>query len=177
LPFRQNLKQRPWQTSPLLARHCAHGLAFALRPPGDSAFLEITKDALLCRIVEGDPGGQCGHHKYRDRVSGDDEIGVRPEIHVASANSCACSNRMLRTRRRRISLRMLANRRVTNSSVKGNAMIRSGASNDGSIVGPPMRNTEAGWCSVFHQSTENLMIGRLTAPTRDRIAAARASRP
>ena len=41
-------------------------------------------------------------------------------------------------------------------------MTRSGQSIDGSIVGPPGRNTEAGWCSVFHQSTENLMIGRLT---------------
>ena len=39
-----------------------------------------------------------------------------------------------------------------------------------------MRNTEAGWCSVFHQSTENLMIGRLIAPTSVRIAAARAAR-
>ena len=30
----------------------------------------------------------------------------------------------------------------------------------GSIVEPPRRNTEAPWCSVFHQSTENLMIGK-----------------
>ena len=44
------------------------------------------------------------------------------------------------------------------------------------MVGPPRRNTEAGWCSVFHQSTENLMIGRLIAPTSVRIAAARAAR-
>ena len=77
-------------------------------PPGDSAFLEITKDALQCRIIERDPGDQRGHHEYRDRIGSDDEIGVRPEIHVASANSCACSKHMLRTRRRRISLRMLA---------------------------------------------------------------------
>src|SRR5262245_42545913 len=91
-----------------LTRHCAHGLALAVRPTGDSAFLEVTKDALLCRIVERDPGGQCGHHKYRDRIGGEDEIGVRAEIHVASTNSWACSNRILRTRRRRISLRMLA---------------------------------------------------------------------
>ncbi len=33
------------------------------------------------------------------------------------------------------------------------------------MVGPSMRNTEAGWCSVFHQSTENLMIGILMKPT------------
>ena len=34
----------------------------------------------------------------------------------------------------------------------------------------------AGWWSVFHQSTENLMIGRLTTPTSARIEAARAPR-
>ena len=45
------------------------------------------------------------------------------------------------------------------------------------MVGPPRRNTEAGWCSVFHQSTENLMIGMLMKPTRVRTAAARAARP
>ena len=39
-----------------------------------------------------------------------------------------------------------------------------------------MRRIEAGWCSVDHQFTENLMIGRLTAPTRVRIATARAAR-
>src|SRR5687768_18541232 len=43
-----------------------------------------------------------------------------------------------------------------------------------SIVGPSSRNTEAGWCSVFHQSTENLMIGMLTNPTSVITAAARA---
>ena len=45
-----------------------------------------------------------------------------------------------------------------------------------SIAGPPGRRIDAGWCRVFHQSTENLMIGRLTEPTRQRIAAARAPR-
>ncbi len=29
------------------------------------------------------------------------------------------------------------------------------------MVGPPRRMMLAGWCSVFHQSTENLMIGML----------------
>ena len=41
------------------------------------------------------------------------------------------------------------------------------------IVGPPMRSTEAGWCSVFHQSTENLITGRLIRPTMARTAAER----
>jgi hypothetical protein len=39
-----------------------------------------------------------------------------------------------------------------------------------------MRNTEAGWCKVFHQSTEYLMIGMSMAPTSVMIAAMRAPR-
>jgi len=84
---------------------------------------------------------------------------------------------MLRIRRLKISLRMTARCNAMKSNVNASAMISSGVSNDGSMVDPPMRKTEAGWCSVFHQSTENLIIGRLTAPTSDRIAAARAPRP
>ena len=44
------------------------------------------------------------------------------------------------------------------------------------MVGPSSLNTDAGWWSVFHQSTENLMIGMLIAPTSVMIAAARAER-
>ncbi len=44
------------------------------------------------------------------------------------------------------------------------------------MVGPPIRRIEAGWWSVDHQFTENLMIGRFTAPTRVRIATVRAAR-
>ena len=44
---------------------------------------------------------------------------------------------------------------------------------DSDMVGAPVRLIEAGWCSVFHQSTLNLMIGRLTTPTSARIAPAR----
>ena len=57
------------------------------------------------------------------------------------------------------------------------AITSRGHNNSGAIFGPSIRNTEAGWCSVFHHSTENLMIGRSTAPTSVRIAAARAARP
>ena len=45
------------------------------------------------------------------------------------------------------------------------------------IVGPSARKMLSPWCSVFHQSTENLMIGRLTEPTSVRIAAIRAGPP
>ena len=38
------------------------------------------------------------------------------------------------------------------------------------IVGAPVSVMVSGWCSVFHQSTLNLMIGRFTTPTSARIA-------
>ena len=55
-------------------------------------------------------------------------------------------------------------------------MISSGTSMEAWIVGPSRRNTAAGWCRVFHQSTENFTIGTFTAPTRVRIDTARAAR-
>ncbi len=41
---------------------------------------------------------------------------------------------------------------------------------DGCIAGAPMRPVAAGWRKVFHHMTENLMTGKITAPTRIRIA-------
>ena len=41
------------------------------------------------------------------------------------------------------------------------------------IEGAAVSVIDAGWWSVFHQSTLNLMIGRLTTPTRARMAPAR----
>ena len=41
------------------------------------------------------------------------------------------------------------------------------------IPGALIRVTEAGWCSVFHQSTENFTMGMFTTPTSARIAPAR----
>src|SRR6202043_3366534 len=55
-------------------------------------------------------------------------------------------------------------------------MARSGNRIAGWMLGPPTRNRDSGWCSVFHQSTENLMIGKLMAPTRVSTAARRARR-
>ena len=63
-----------------------------------------------------------------------------------------------------------------NNSVNATAMIISGIRIVGWIAGPPSFTTEAGWCSVFHQSTDHLMIGMLMAPTSVRIATARPAR-
>ena len=82
----------------------------------------------------------------------------------------------VRTRRRMISLRMAARCSVRNNSVNAINITTSGTRMVGWIVDPPRRSTEAGWCSVFHQSTENLMMGILIAPTSVRTAAARAAR-
>ena len=56
---------------------------------------------------------------------------------------------------------MPARWRATPTRVNATAMTSSGQSMVGWIVGPPRRNTEAGWCRVFHQSTENLTIGHV----------------
>ena len=45
-------------------------------------------------------------------------------------------------------------------SVKPSAQSSSGQSMPTYMVGAPVRVMLAGWCSVFHQSTLNLMIGR-----------------
>ena len=71
---------------------------------------------------------------------------------------------------------MAASTSVAKVSVNAIVTMNSGMRMEASIVGPPMRNTEAGWCSVLHHSTENLMIGKSIAPTSVRMAAARAAR-
>ena len=100
----------------------------------------------------------------------------KPEASACLAGRRACASicRIAMTRRRQISVRIAITCSVRNSTVKPSAITSSGHSMLGSMVGPPMRNTEAGWCSVFHQSTENLMIGMLMKPTSVMMAAARA---
>src|SRR5580704_7944853 len=117
-------------------------IALALRAPRHTALLKIVEDAALRRIIEHDPGDQCGHHEHRHRIGGDDEIRVRPQIHAWSSH--ACINRIARTRRRKISLRMAARNSVTNNSVNAAAMISSGHKIDGSMAEPPRRRIEAG---------------------------------
>ena len=55
---------------------------------------------------------------------------------------------------------------------KANAIMIKGMSIEGSIAGASKRVRLAGWRSVFHQSTENFIIGILTKPTKARIAEA-----
>ena len=52
--------------------------------------------------------------------------------------------------------------------------VNNGQSIDVSIEIPPDRIILAGWCSVFHQSTENFTIGKFTHPMSARMAAGRA---
>ena len=92
------------------------------------------------------------------RVGGDDEIGVRSKVHASRP-----ALRLHQPHRAHAPAQDFVahggEMQRDESSVKASAMISSGCRIDGSMVGPPMRSTEAGWCSVFHQSTENLMIG------------------
>ena len=55
-------------------------------------------------------------------------------------------------------------------------MISNGIRMEEWMAGPSTLNTLAGWCSEFHQSTENLMIGMFTKPTSATMAAMRAAR-
>src|SRR4029079_8081638 len=146
------------------SRSCG-ALGGALRAAVDAARFQPREVTLLRAMIEHDPGDHRGHDQHRRRVGRDDEIGVRTQIHDALPGAaCACIISRVRTRRRRISLRMAATWSVTNSKVKAAAITSSGMRIDGSMAEPPSRSTEAPWCSVFHQSTENLMIGILTAP-------------
>jgi hypothetical protein len=65
-------------------------------------------------------------------------------------------------------VRMRNSSKVANKSAKPSAITSNGTSIGKAIAGPPSRMTLAGWCRVFHQTTENLMIGRLTTPTNAR---------
>src|SRR5580704_6376603 len=104
----------------------------------------MAEQASLGGIIENDPGHQSGNDDNRHRVGSDNEIGMGTQIHARPA----CIICMARTRRRKISLRMAARCSVRNSSVKAPAITISGVRIDGSMVEPPMRNTDAGWCSV-----------------------------
>ena len=50
---------------------------------------------------------------------------------------------------------------AANKRVNPIAENRSGHSILATIVGAPVSPMEAGWCNVFHQSTLNLIIGKL----------------
>src|SRR5262249_27833266 len=148
----------------------------ASRAPGDALRFELFQQACQVPLVEHDPCDQCSDDCDRGGIGGHDERGMWTEMHHHdSAGSAACSIIMLRTRRRTISLRMAARCRVRNRSVNAIAMTMSGTRIAEWIVDPPRRSTEAGWCSVFHQSTENLIMGTLIAPTSVSTAAARAA--
>src|SRR5262249_33447856 len=147
----------------------------ACRASRDSFRFQFGKNAALQSIIEHDPADQRHNHHDAGTVGGDDEPNMVRHLHGQPA-TLACSKQSVRTRHRKISLRMAASKSVTNKSVNAAVISRSGMRIVGSMVEPPTRSTDAPWCSVFHQSTENLMIGRSIAPTSVRIATARAAR-
>ena len=54
--------------------------------------------------------------------------------------------------------------------IKEKSIIINGLSIEGSIEGADNLLILAGWCKVFHQSTENFIIGRLIEPNIINIA-------
>src|ERR1700686_2046347 len=127
------------------ARHAAH--------------FKIGESSSLRAVVECYPRDQAADHGDGRRIRGDDEAHVVCWIH-RQLTALACTSRSVRTRRRKISLRIAARCKVKNKSVNAAAMMNSGTRMLESMVEPPTRNTDEPWCSVFHQSTENLMTGR-----------------
>src|SRR3954454_16776649 len=160
-----------------------------------AAALELAQALCLATIIEHDPADQDHDHEAGRGIGRHDErrIGTERHDHAAptsfevlpsrepvptseNATRLACIICRDRTRRRKISLRIAARCSVTNSRVNAIAITSNGIKKDLSSDEPPIRITEAGWCSVFHQSTENLMIGRLMAPTSVSTARAGAAR-
>src|SRR5262249_55583803 len=142
----------------LPCRSCVRSLHCLARGASRYSFcLQFGKNAALQAVIEHDPGDQRCDHNDAGGVGGDDEFDMRRCLHSHPA-ALAWSSRMVRTRRRKISLRMAASHSVTNRRVNAAAISKSGIKIVGSMVEPPRRNTDAPWCRVFHQSTENLMI-------------------
>src|SRR5690606_15373010 len=125
--------------------------------------------------VEDGPEAQAGNAGKDADIGGGDESGVLSQFDHAPVSRAALRSSVI-TRRRRTSVRMVTTCRVMNRKGKAKNMIKSGMSREGGMVGPSARKTLAGWCRVDHQSTENLMMGTLTAPTRVKTAMTRAAR-
>src|SRR6478735_8920668 len=94
--------------------------SFAPVPTG----FEIGEIALLRAIIGEHPSNQRDHDQDRRQIARDDERDVRRKLHGQAP--CASRSRKVRTRRRRISLRMAARCSVTKSSVNATVMTISG---------------------------------------------------
>src|ERR1700748_2120488 len=94
---------------------------------------------------------------------------------IAGSPTAASVIASRRARRRMISLRTAITWRGAHKSVYASAIAISAHNIEPAIAEPSIRNTEAGWWRVFHQSTENFTIGRLMNPAKVMIETARAA--
>src|SRR6516225_1682723 len=142
--------------------------------PAHSAHLHVLDQTHQITLVQHDPGDERRDNHQRRQICGHDEsrVGTERRAHAAA---CAWIIIMVRSRRRRISLRIAARCSVKNKSVNATSIASSGTRMLTWMVDPLSRSTEAPWCKVFHQSTENLMMGMLIRPTSVSTAAARAA--
>src|SRR5262249_19787036 len=121
----------------------------ALGAARDALAFERGELLLLRPMVEHDPADHQHKDRCGDRISRDDEIGMRSKIDTQDHDAlpgaaCARISMSERTRRRRISLRIAAICSVTNSSRKATAIVISGIRMVGWIAGPPSFTTDAG---------------------------------
>src|SRR5271165_5943287 len=108
----------------------------ACRASRDSFRFQFGKNAALQSVIEHHPGDQRHNHRDAGAIGSDDELYMGRRLHRQPA-ALACSKRKVRTRRRKISLRMAASRSVTNSKVNATAISKSGIRIVGSMVEPP----------------------------------------
>src|ERR1700722_9769374 len=140
-------------------------LAFRAAPRAIERPRRLIQLGVQTTEIQDHPADHRADRRDRDGIRRNDETKVRIAHHAPlAANSgasrspsTAASMVTLAIRRRRISLRIAIRCSVRKRQVKASDITISGMSSSGAIVGPSRRNTDAGWCKVFHQSTENLM--------------------
>src|SRR6516165_3931965 len=159
----------PSRPAPLL-QPVERNSALPITPPGikgetaDNGERQPIRGPYEGRIAaHREKGADIGHFGSPQRIAGcADAAGSRAEWGAAAGTALRRSAMALRSFN---TVRIRSISSATNNSEKPAAITSNGTSIEMSIRGPPIRMTLAGWCRVFHQSTENLMIGRLTTPT------------
>src|SRR6476661_2640082 len=158
----------------MVDRHALFGRGSGvIRAPPHAARLELVDQVLLAAAVEQQPDDERRQSHCDRGIGGPDVRGVWSQLHARHsagwlarpALACTSLVRRALTRRRRTSLRMALRCRARNNTVMARPITSSGQRREGWMVGAPRRMTLA---CLFKQlpSTENLMTGRMTMPTR-----------
>src|SRR4051794_32094879 len=122
----------------------------------DTPSFELREFCLDASRLQPHPEDEAERH-HADAHVGDDDEGEVLLVAGHAPPRAAAWRLSVSARRRRISVRIELRCSSTNSRVKATIMTNSGVRMDAGILGPVGVMMLAGWCSVFHQSTENLI--------------------